>query len=114
MYHQLHCLTMIRNVYWDLIFAVEDPSTLPNKKFPRNSHMGHCFDYIRQGIQCAGDLTLEPADMSEPGHSKINGWGAKHRICRDWRVAEEWLRENGVPERMGNVTNHGDSYEHVN
>lgn len=104
MYHQLHCLTMIRATYWNLMDAVEDPLNLEGKTFPRSSHIDHCFDYLRQSVQCAADLTLEPADMSEPGHSKINGWGVEHTTCKDWRVAEQWLRDNGVPERTGNVS----------
>jgi hypothetical protein len=46
-------------------------------------HIAHCFDYLRQAIMCAGDMTLEWANWKgkEP---RIDGWGMKHRGCRIW------------------------------
>ena len=47
-------------------------------------HIDHCFDYLRQSLMCAADLTLEGARV-EPDGSRvtIDGWGVTHR-CRRW------------------------------
>lgn len=104
MYHQLHCLTMIREGDWKLADAIDNPGSFEGKAIFRSSHIEHCFDYQRQSVQCAADLKLKPAGTSEPGHSKINGWGVEHSTCKDWRVAEQWLRNTGIPERSGNLS----------
>ncbi|KAE8352699.1 hypothetical protein BDV28DRAFT_165358 [Aspergillus coremiiformis] len=98
MFHQLHCLIVIR----DLIFP--EPSR-GNRNSTSPSHIGHpksdaihwahCFDYIAQGIICAADDTIEPP------HHVLNREGRKVRIidgvghthaCRDptslWRAVQ--------------------------
>jgi hypothetical protein len=47
------------------------------------SHVDHCFDYIRQGIMCAGDLSLEHSLV--PDEFGFNGWGTAHK-CADWET----------------------------
>lgn len=45
-------------------------------------HVEHCFDYIRQSIQCSGDMTMEGrVETSEA--VDFNGWDKVHR-CVDW------------------------------
>ena len=56
-----------------------------------DDHIGHCFDYLRQAIQCAGDMTLEPAMPGDEG--AVDGWGVLHQ-CRDWSTAFRWTQEN--------------------
>lgn len=70
---------MIRSNYWGQLSAHE-----PNReKRARHSHIVHCFDYLRQAIECAADMTIEWADLSDPHDPKINGWGITHQQCRD-------------------------------
>jgi len=55
-------------------------------------HIGHCFDYIRQSIQCAGDMSLEwPIEVN--GNNLIAGWDNPHE-CRDWDSAWKFLEDN--------------------
>lgn len=56
-----------------------------------DDHIGHCFDYLRQAIQCAGDMTLETAIPNDDG--AVDGWGIEHQ-CRDWEEAYRWTEEN--------------------
>ena len=57
-------------------------------------HVAHCFDYLRQSVQCAADTNIEPVDFALGG---VTGWGVK-RVCRDFeevkRLAEEWRPGN--------------------
>jgi hypothetical protein len=52
-------------------------------------HTGHCFDYIRQSIMCAGDTTLEGLTEAGPG------WGSKHE-CADYDALLEWANDHTV------------------
>ena len=51
-------------------------------------HARHCFDYLRQTVQCTADTNLEPVNFDLKG---VNGW-TKH-ICKDFdavrRIAAE-------------------------
>lgn len=52
------------------------------------SHITHCFDYIRQGILCSGDTTLEGRAIHE-GEKLPIGWGSYHD-CKDWTQIVDW------------------------
>ena len=57
-------------------------------------HVRHCFDYLRQTIQCAADTNIEPGNLELGG---VTGWGVG-RVCRDFdevkRIAAEWRLES--------------------
>lgn len=79
---------------WGVILGEMDIKEL-TAGFPRNAtdstfeakthglwHIAHCFDYLRQALQCAGDLSLEsPIEMNEDG--LVVGWNNPHE-CRNW------------------------------
>jgi hypothetical protein len=50
-------------------------------------HDAHCFDYIRQGLMCSGDLTVE--GFTEYG----DGWGSTHK-CMDIENIKAWTEEH--------------------
>ncbi|KAF5857327.1 hypothetical protein ETB97_005942 [Aspergillus alliaceus] len=79
MWHQMHCLNHIRAV-----LVNEDN---------RSDHMAHCFHYLRQGILCAADTTLESGGTSMDlanGDKVATGAGTVH-TCRDWRQVHDWM-----------------------
>jgi hypothetical protein len=43
-------------------------------------HIEHCFEYLRQNIECISDMTIEWADP-EAMDPQINGNGVSHQ-CR--------------------------------
>jgi hypothetical protein len=65
---------MIRNVFWETK-EIDDQE---------RRHVAHCFDYLRQGIQCASDMTLEWANWEGEEGPRIDGWGVVHRRCKSW------------------------------
>lgn len=81
MSHQRHCLT----------FIVRSIAL----KVPTDEHLHHCFNYIRQQILCAADGTLEDPEWRERGQAwqdmRTTG---RERVCRDWRVVEEFIDAN--------------------
>lgn len=88
-FHQIHCLTSIRRYLWHFKFAVDRNQTEqlgPILLDSEEDHILECFDYIRQSLMCAGDMTLEyPEPESGSGDEQqiVNGWGVTHQ-CTDW------------------------------
>lgn len=81
-HHQLHCLRQLHLSFFD--------SRLDGG---HQKHAEHCFDYLRQGIICAGDSTLEGPDL---GKSSLSGNGVVHR-CRAWDESdglESWRKSH--------------------
>jgi len=90
-FHQLHCLYTLRRIYYSTGDDLQDFDFGIN----REEHAEHCFEYLRQSIQCSADSTLEPA-----GHVEgFLGWGFK-RECKDMGYlmgwAEKWRAFDGL------------------
>ncbi|KAF2213397.1 hypothetical protein CERZMDRAFT_111107 [Cercospora zeae-maydis SCOH1-5] len=102
MAHQLHCLRSIMDAYNDLAAKVAKNQTGPlhtemkggtttTTPHDHSWHLGHCFDYIRQGIMCCGDTALEGAATTFPeGIMGSDGWNAKH-VCKDYEEVKDWI-----------------------
>lgn len=82
----------------------EDKLPAEKQEHAHGVHVGHCFDYLRQAIQCAGDLTLEPSAQSSTGKvlGTVDGWGATH-MCRSWDDALKWTLEHKAPHNDGGI-----------
>ncbi|KAM0798992.1 hypothetical protein BDR22DRAFT_912065 [Usnea florida] len=150
MFHQLHCLvclsgviepadasfsladilqSLVRtNYYAALNGTIPPPAHQPGidllskekQNMLQRAHIAHCFDYVRQGIMCAGDMTIEspnvPPDEWFEGISEdllreqfgdqkpvfVDGWGIKHQ-CRSFDEAKDWVSRNRVPDDAGLV-----------
>ncbi|KAK0608984.1 Oxidase ustYa [Lasiodiplodia hormozganensis] len=77
--HQLHCLNMIRFQYYQEKKRV-DTSADPDA-FKWKVHVEHCFEYLRQGISCGGDLVIEgssPINVGKGHATSVTGWGVEH------------------------------------
>lgn len=77
-YHQLHCLKQLHLLFVGIMHTPAEDGKLGRGVEVR--HVEHCFDYLRQGVLCAGDATLEGPDE---GGSSLTGYGVEHR-CRSW------------------------------
>ncbi|KAK1774682.1 hypothetical protein QBC45DRAFT_424309 [Copromyces sp. CBS 386.78] len=86
-FHQLHCLYMTRAGY----FAAKSGS-LDDINTP---HLTHCWDYLRQGIMCNADTTLEW--ITPPDESGSTGWGYQH-TCRNFQQVFDWAERNRFRE----------------
>ena|ERR1700760_1216161 len=66
----------------------------PKHAHEATDHIPHCFEYIRQGIMCAGDTTLEKSRIEDGEVTRdVDGWGVQHE-CRDWQAIYQWANEN--------------------
>lgn len=79
-FHQLHCLKKLQ------IALVGLQNNATHRRIS-SEHVEHCFTYLRQGIMCSGDTTLEgPDDHAVPA---IRGYGIAHS-CRSWETILDW------------------------
>ena len=69
----------------------------------RQPHVAHCFDYLRQGIQCSADSTAEPSIDT------MNGFlGAGFpRQCRDFTRLKEWAEKHRAFDAHGFLADMG-------
>ncbi|KAI8948280.1 hypothetical protein F4801DRAFT_557793 [Xylaria longipes] len=94
MTHQLHCLYAIVEAYSAL---TSDTSRVPEET---PWHLTHCFDYIRQGIMCCGDVALEGEQTTFPeGFEGSDGWDARH-VCKDYDQILAYLNENRANDKV--------------
>lgn len=104
----IDCRRLIRYSWYEAVKrggnVLEDASGIPNSppvKF-LGSHIDHCFDYLRQAIECHADPALEPfieADGTPMLHGS-SGWGVSH-VCRDYSALVEWVNERNIPAFEG-------------
>jgi hypothetical protein len=116
MFHQLHCLDVMR-VEWARATIVNKSGQVPGSNDTTSGgtatpdphapggknaqhHFVHCLRYLKQGIMCNADTTLEEATSRVEADGTIshgaNGVGMIHR-CRDWGVLRSWLEVHGEP-----------------
>ncbi|KAG9239633.1 hypothetical protein BJ875DRAFT_85516 [Amylocarpus encephaloides] len=98
MTHQLHCLAVLRHVI--VKYEKHDKS-----RFAGEGHEYHCLDYIRQSILCAGDTTLDHADIEYNADGSEREYGftganATHR-CRDWDAIRRVLIDKRFDNKTG-------------
>ncbi|CAI6277560.1 unnamed protein product [Periconia digitata] len=122
-FHQLHCLEMIRQGFYGAQMHTEKAKPTPvapdggpvspipgdfHKHRPApskpgsgahhaDSHMQHCFDYLRQALMCASDTSLEERSDEISG---VKGWGTTHQ-CRDFESVKEWAEMHRYSEEKG-------------
>lgn len=89
LFHQLHCLRGIREYLYTLQLSVgRDNFDRINHTLlaPREGHVHHCFDYLRQALMCSGDMTVEwPRVESDGSRFAVDGWGVTHQ-CKSWVI----------------------------
>ncbi|OOF98337.1 hypothetical protein ASPCADRAFT_128496 [Aspergillus carbonarius ITEM 5010] len=93
-FHSLHCLYMIRRGY----YAANQTSHMAfDLGLDRESHVGHCFDYLRQSLVCSADSNLQPANRRV---FEDADWGFD-RQCRDIEELRTWAEEWRVWDMNG-------------
>ena len=76
----------MRKAYWTILEGVESGDPRQSKMLlgPHGQHVGHCFDYLRQSIMCAGDMSMEwPRTEPDGRRVAVDGWGIPHQ-CKSW------------------------------
>lgn len=97
-FHSLHCLYVLRRAYYHVSSNLDSDDL---EEFDlgkdRNTHVGHCFDYLRQELTCNIDTTIEPA-VGEYGEFLGNGFD---RQCQDFEALKDYVAEYRVFDARG-------------
>ncbi|PCH37446.1 hypothetical protein WOLCODRAFT_84396, partial [Wolfiporia cocos MD-104 SS10] len=102
MFHQLHCLDVLRTGLAGKGHVASGATRSDDK-----NHQQHCLNYLRQAILCSADATLEP-EVGEGSRNVGKGLGVTH-VCRDWRKLYDYAAENSVEwHQWQNQTDHPD------
>ncbi|KAL5113995.1 hypothetical protein ACEQ8H_008100 [Pleosporales sp. CAS-2024a] len=88
-FHELHCLMHISAYLDRLVMQIRNRDWVVDED--ALWHNDHCFNYLRNALMCAADLTLEGQSQSEmlkdvPG---TDGTGASH-TCRNYDEVYAW------------------------
>ncbi|KAI8305992.1 hypothetical protein K4K61_004865 [Colletotrichum sp. SAR11_59] len=83
-FHQLHCVWATREAFFKMLR--EGNSTEIDL-----GHLSHCWDFVRQAIQCRADTTIEWQVSEELGGSL--GWGYQHQ-CYDYDALKAWAEDH--------------------
>ncbi|KAI1171099.1 hypothetical protein F4777DRAFT_583280 [Nemania sp. FL0916] len=101
-FHDLHCLDAIRlamgylrDEKWN---ATYNPYTIP---WPQNfqeglyspAHAHHCFNSIRQSLQCFSDVTPQVFQYHPLRNKVISNFDVTH-TCRNFEAIHQWALEN--------------------
>ncbi|KAI5370418.1 Putative mycotoxin biosynthesis protein UstYa [Septoria linicola] len=99
MWHQLHCLSHMRTYLYTMqtyLNRTNVQQVFDVVLAPQSDHISHCFDYIRQAIMCAGDLTLEwPRTEADGRRFAVDGWGVEHQ-CKSWDAMADFVERHAV------------------
>jgi len=65
---------MLQKIIWAHLASFVNNAAQPHERIP--SHVDYYFDYLRQAIVCAADLTMEKARVDPDGRRRAaDGWG---------------------------------------
>ncbi|KAK6592618.1 hypothetical protein H4I96_11849 [Botrytis cinerea] len=88
--HTLHCVNKVRMAL--------DPEYYPRKESHRihRMHVDHCIDYLRQTVQCHGDLTPMVFSWSDDAGRVVADWKEPH-TCRNFHSIRSWAEDHFRP-----------------
>ncbi|KAH9222238.1 hypothetical protein DL95DRAFT_402213 [Leptodontidium sp. 2 PMI_412] len=90
-FHQLHCLNRIRKLFYNR--TREDVhDEIPEMREP---HTTHCFEYLRQVIQCHGDVGIMSLGWDATGEAYTAIFETE-RQCRNFELIREWTKKHQV------------------
>ncbi|RHZ47801.1 oxidase ustYa family protein [Aspergillus thermomutatus] len=84
-FHQLHCLDMLRKVLWGVdMHHVDEKQAM--------HHLDHCIDMIRQSLMCSADITVDVWAWSEE-RQRVTVQADNMHTCRDFEAIRQWALE---------------------
>ncbi|KAL1958761.1 hypothetical protein VTO42DRAFT_3880 [Malbranchea cinnamomea] len=92
-FHQLHCLNMLRRRIWAA--ELESYAKVVDPEMMEMRHIDHCIDSIRQSLMCSSDISTIPWTWDEEDQ-EAKAVGATIHTCRDFDRISEWAREHRI------------------
>ncbi|KAH1509657.1 hypothetical protein KXX25_004683 [Aspergillus fumigatus] len=89
-FHQLHCLDMLRKVLWGV--DMHDPN-----EEEAMHHLDHCIEMIRQSLTCSADITVDVWAWNEQ-KQMVTVRADNMHTCRDFEAIRQWALERPAGE----------------
>lgn len=94
-FHQLHCLNLLRKLVYPAVFPEHQPHATEDSV----DHLEHCYDQLRQSLMCHSDLATiywqwEPDERRSYGNLKTT------HTCKDFGKVRQWALENRLQGNM--------------
>ncbi|KAI1121061.1 hypothetical protein F5Y10DRAFT_257089 [Nemania abortiva] len=96
-FHQLHCLNMIRRA----LYGGADMSNTDDSM--GIEHLDHCVDMLRQSIMCTSDVTPTTFARTSPGRSMKVVAEVVH-TCRRFSKVQQWAWNRRIEEPIDKDT----------
>lgn len=103
MFHQLHCLGLLRYQAWK---EYDRNATLHRKPYGKMhwAHLSHCTDILLKNIMCSGSLDIVTFTWLETQTNPWPDFNVPHK-CRSFDDIVDWQEKHSVPLSWGrNVT----------
>ncbi|KAI0022069.1 hypothetical protein F4780DRAFT_735450 [Xylariomycetidae sp. FL0641] len=98
-FHQLHCLNLLRqHVYKDHYAPMGGDTAAPHKDL--EGHLDHCIDALRQFVMCQGDVGVFSFNYPFNDGDPWPDYSTPH-TCRNFESIRTWAVEHTVPQAPG-------------
>ncbi len=95
-FHQLHCLNMLRKLVYPEKFPIDLTSSSPEAE-DAVYHHEHCYEQLRQSLQCSSDVSTITWEWS-PKNGKMMGNLQTVHTCRNFDKIRDWAKEHRLQE----------------
>ncbi|KAI1368518.1 hypothetical protein F5Y08DRAFT_267010 [Xylaria arbuscula] len=94
-FHQLHCLNLLRqNVYKDYYAPLGGDTSAPLMDL--RGHLDHCIDALRQFVMCQGDVGVFSFNYPFNDGDPWPDYSTPH-TCRNFESIRQWAVDHTVP-----------------
>ncbi|KAI1634148.1 hypothetical protein F4809DRAFT_543748 [Biscogniauxia mediterranea] len=94
-FHQLHCLNLLRqNVYKDHYAPLGGDTAAPEMDL--RGHLDHCIDALRQFVMCQGDVGVFSFNFPFGDGDPWPDYSTPH-TCRNFESIRQWAVDHTVP-----------------
>ncbi|OKL64633.1 hypothetical protein UA08_00947 [Talaromyces atroroseus] len=96
-FHQLHCLNLIRQHSYKEYYDVDGrrPPGLTDSPATLRLHVDHCIDILRQNIMCTGDTSVITHNWVQGYQFPYPNFNTQHK-CRNFDKIVEWEKEHQI------------------
>jgi hypothetical protein len=95
-FHQLHCLNLMRKLVYPNVFhldLISDSEEAQDNIY----HMEHCYDQLRQALQCASDVSTIYWEWSLEKKKMFGNLRTTH-TCRNFEKIKEWAMDHRLKQ----------------
>lgn len=91
-FHQLHCLNMMRKLAYPDVYKIDMTSNTAEAE-DNVFHMEHCYEQLRQSLQCSSDISTIFWEWSEEKQKMLGNVHTTH-TCKNFKKIRDWAVEH--------------------